>query len=116
VRAGGFIDRYIFPDGELEGSGTIISAMTDAGFEMRHAENLREHYALTLRDWSANLDRRWDEAVAEVGPGKARVWRLYLAATRVGFEINKVELHQVLGVKLGPRGESSMPLRPDWLS
>jgi cyclopropane-fatty-acyl-phospholipid synthase len=116
VRAGGFIDRYIFPDGELEGSGTIISAMTDAGFEMRHAENLREHYALTLRDWSANLDRRWDEAVAEVGPGKARVWRLYLAATRVGFEINKVELHQVLGVKLGRRGESSMPLRPDWLS
>ncbi len=100
VRAGGFIDRYIFPDGELEGAGTIISAMTGQGFEMRHAENLREHYAMTLRDWSANLDAGWDEAVAEVGPGKARVWRLYLAATRVGFEINKVELHQVLGVKL----------------
>ena len=50
-RAGGFIDRYVFPDGELEGVGTIISAMQDHGLEVRHEENLREHYAMTLRDW-----------------------------------------------------------------
>ena len=53
--------------------------MHDTGFEIRHEENLREHYAETLRDWCANLDAHWDEAVAEVGEGRARVWRLYMA-------------------------------------
>jgi cyclopropane-fatty-acyl-phospholipid synthase len=114
ARAGGFIDRYIFPDGELEGPGTIVSAMHDNGFEVRHEENLREHYALTLMHWAANLDDHWDEAVAEVGRAKARVWRLYLVASRVGFEQNSIQLHQVLGVNLGPDHVSGMPLRPDW--
>jgi len=114
VRAGGFIDRYVFPDGELEGVGVIANEMNNHGFEIRHEENLREHYALTLRDWSANLDAHWDEAVAEVGPGRARVWRLYLAGSRVGFEKNHVQLHQVLGVKLGPDAVSGMALRPNW--
>ena len=75
----GFIDRYVFPDGELEGVGLIISAIQDNGFEVRHEENLREHYARTLRGWCANLDDHWDEAVAEVGLGRARVWGLYMA-------------------------------------
>ena len=114
ARAGGFIDRYIFPDGELEGPGTIISAMHDNGFEVRHEENLREHYALTLMHWATNLDENWDEAVAEVGLAKARVWRLYLVASRVGFEQNSIQLHQVLGVNLGPDHVSGMSLRPDW--
>jgi cyclopropane-fatty-acyl-phospholipid synthase len=114
ARAGGFIDRYIFPDGELEGPGTIISAMHDHGFEVRHEESLREHYAMTLREWAANLDAHWAEAVTEVGLPKARVWRLYLVASRVGFDLNKIQLHQVLGVHLGSRTESGMPLRPDW--
>ncbi len=114
ARAGGFIDRYIFPDGELEGPGTIVSAMHDHGFEVRHEESLREHYAMTLRDWTANLDAHWDEAVADVGEAKARVWRLYLVSSRVGFELNTVQLHQVLGVKLGSDAVSGMPLRPDW--
>jgi cyclopropane-fatty-acyl-phospholipid synthase len=114
ARAGGFIDRYIFPDGELEGPGTIVSAMHDNGFEVRHEENLREHYALTLREWAANLDRSWDAAVAEVGLAKARVWRLYLVASRVGFERNRIQLHQVLGVRLGPDADARLPLRPDF--
>ena len=115
VRAGGFIDRYVFPDGELEGVGTIASAMQDNGFEIRHEENLREHYALTLRDWGANLEAHWDEAVAEIGPGKARVWRLYMAASRLGFDTRRIELHQILGVKVpsdGSNGEAGVPLRP----
>ena len=110
----GFISRYVFPDGELEGPGYLISAMNDAGFEIRHEENLREHYALTLAGWCANLDAHWDEAVAEVGEGTARVWRLYMAGSRLGFERNQVQLHQVLGVRLGADGSSGMPLRPDW--
>jgi cyclopropane-fatty-acyl-phospholipid synthase len=113
-RAGGFINRYVFPDGELEGPGYLISLMNDAGFEVRHEENLREHYALTLAGWCANLDAHWDEAVAEVGDGTARVWRLYMAGSRLGFERNVVQLHQVLGVRLGDDGVSGLPLRPDW--
>jgi cyclopropane-fatty-acyl-phospholipid synthase len=112
--AGGFINRYVFPDGELEGPGFLLSLMNDTGFEVRHEENLREHYAMTLAGWCANLDAHWDEAVAEVGEGTARVWRLYMAGSRLGFERNVVQLHQILGVKLGAEGQSGMPLRPDW--
>jgi len=112
--AGGFINRYVFPDGELEGPGFLLSLMNNTGFEVRHEENLREHYALTLAGWCANLDARWDEAVAEVGQGTARVWRLYMAGSRLGFERNVVQLHQILGVRLGADGQASMPLRPDW--
>jgi cyclopropane-fatty-acyl-phospholipid synthase len=110
---GEFLNRYVFPDGELESPGRLVSEMHDAGFEVRHSENIREHYALTLREWCANLDAHWAEAVKEVGPAKARVWRLYMAGSRLGFDENVVELHQVLGVRLdGTR--SGMPLRPDW--
>src|SRR5690349_18793663 len=114
IRMRGFINRYVFPDGELEGPGYLISHMHDAGFEVRHEENLREHYARTLAAWCANLDKHWTEAVAEVGPGTARVWRLYMAGSRLGFDRNHIELHQVLGVRLAADGRSGMPLRPDW--
>ncbi len=109
----GVINRYVFPDGELEGPGWLQTAMNDAGFEIRHQENLREHYARTLRDWSANLDRNWDAAVREVGEGTARVWRLYMAGCVLGFERNVVQLHQILGVKLDGT-DARMPLRPDF--
>jgi cyclopropane-fatty-acyl-phospholipid synthase len=112
--AGGFINRYVFPDGELEGPGHLVSVMNSAGFEIRHEENLREHYAKTLAAWCANLDAHWDEAVAEVGQGTARVWRLYMAGSRLGFDRNVIQLHQILGVKLTAEGASGMPLRPDW--
>jgi cyclopropane-fatty-acyl-phospholipid synthase len=113
-RAGGFINRYVFPDGELESPGYLMSVMNDAGFEIRHEENLREHYAMTLAGWCANLDAHWPEAVAEVGGGTARVWRLYMAGSRLGFDRNVVALHQLLGVRLAADGRSGMPLRPDW--
>ena len=113
-RPDGFINRYVFPDGELEPPGHLVSLMHDSGFEVRHEENLREHYAKTLTGWCANLDEHWDEAVAEVGQGTARVWRLYMAGSRLGFERNHIQLHQILGVRLGEDGKSGMPLRPDW--
>jgi cyclopropane-fatty-acyl-phospholipid synthase len=114
IRKNGFINRYVFPDGELEGPGYLISLMHDTGFEVRHEENLREHYAKTLEAWGANLDAHWPEAVREVGLGTARVWRLYMAGSRLGFDRNHIELHQVLGVRLAADGVSGMPLRPDW--
>ncbi|MFZ0324677.1 MAG: cyclopropane-fatty-acyl-phospholipid synthase family protein [Actinomycetes bacterium] len=122
AKAKAFIDRYVFPDGELESPGYIFEAMNGAGFECRHTENLREHYAMTLRDWGRNLDERWDDAVAEVGVLKARAWRLYMAASRAGFDSNQIQLHQFLGVRLGRSAASpgaavsGFPLRPSWLS
>ncbi|MGH3385841.1 MAG: class I SAM-dependent methyltransferase [Nocardioidaceae bacterium] len=110
VRAG-FIDRYVFPDGELTGSGTIISAMQNVGFEVRHTENLREHYARTTGAWCANLVESWDECVAEAGEPTAKVWGLYMAGSRLGFETNQIQLHQALAVRLHPDGRSDYPLR-----
>ena len=113
--AGGFIDRYVFPDGELTGSGRIITEAQDVGLEVVHEENLRHHYALTLRDWCRNLIEHWDEAVEEVGLPTAKVWGLYMAGSRVGFETNIIQLHQVLAVKLDERGnDGGLPLRPWW--
>ena len=110
----GFINRYVFPDGGLTGSGDIVTAMEDQGFEVRHHENLREHYAMTTRDWSNNLSANWDAAVAEAGLGVARVWGLYLAGSRLSFERNRIQLHQVLASKTTERGESGFGLRPTW--
>ncbi len=112
---GAFIDRYVFPDGELTGSGRIITAMQDVGLEVRHEENLREHYAMTLRHWCENLVANWDECLAEVGEGTAKVWGLYMAGSRLSFERNEIQLHQVLATRTDGAGTSGFPLRPTWL-
>jgi cyclopropane-fatty-acyl-phospholipid synthase len=103
-----FIERYVFPDGELHEVGTVVSAMQSQGFEVRDVESLREHYALTLRHWVANLEDHFDEAVSIVGPGRARVWRLYMAASAVNFEAGRTSVHQVLGVRSDESGGSGM--------
>ncbi|MDH4143806.1 MAG: cyclopropane-fatty-acyl-phospholipid synthase family protein [Acidimicrobiia bacterium] len=110
----GFMNRYVFPDGELLEVGTVVSAAQRHGLEVRHVESLREHYAQTLRAWGHNLAVNWDAAVSEVGEARARVWRLYLAASAVNFETNGVSVHQVLTVRPTVQGRSGMPLRPDW--
>ncbi len=112
--AGGFTDRYVFPDGELTGSGRIVFAIQDVGLEVLHEENFRHHYAMTLRDWCRNLVEHWDEAVAEVGLATAKVWGLYMAASRVAFEQNNLQLHHVLAAKVDARGDDNLPLRPWW--
>lgn len=111
---GPFLDRYIFPDGEMAGSGTIIKEIQDVGLEVMHEENLRPHYARTLTAWCSNLVANWDECVAEVGEATARAWGLYMAGSRLSFERNHVQLHQVLAVRTTPEGSSGYPLRPSW--
>ena len=109
-----FMGRYVFPDGELLDIGTTVQALEQAGFEARHVEDLREHYARTLRHWVANLEREWDAAVAEVGVARARVWRLYMAGSAVNFEADRNRIHQVLAVKSTAGGDAAMPARPTW--
>jgi len=109
-----FTNRYTFPDGELAGVGHIISVMEDNDLEVRHQENLREHYARTTGAWAENLSANWEACVAEAGLGTSRVWGVYLAGSRVNFEHNNIQLHQVLGVRTSASGESGVELRPDW--
>jgi cyclopropane-fatty-acyl-phospholipid synthase len=108
-----FVGRYVFPDGELIDVGRVVLAMEGAGIEVRDVESLREHYATTLRQWVANLEARWDDAVALVGEHRARIWRLYMAASAVGFEDGGVALHQVRGVAPEADGTTGMPRTRD---
>ena len=112
ARTGAFIDRYIFPDGELVAPSRVTQALHNSGFELRHTENLREHYALTLAKWCENLNANWDDAVRDVGEHRARIWNLYMQMCRIGFESNSVQIHQFLGVENDDYGRSGVPLRP----
>jgi cyclopropane-fatty-acyl-phospholipid synthase len=110
-----FVGRYVFPDGELIDVGDVLLAMERAGFEVRDVESLREHYARTLRAWVGNLESGWDEAVKLVGEARAKIWRLYMAGSAVGFEDGGISIHQVLGVVTNESGNAGMPAtRRDW--
>lgn len=106
-----FIDSYVFPDGELAPLGTTVTQLERAGFEVRDVESLREHYARTLRHWVARLEADWGRAVRLSGPGRARVWRLYMAACALAFERNRIGVNQVLAVRPPESGASGLPLR-----
>jgi len=115
LRGRSFMGRYVFPDGELVDVGEVVLGMERAGFEVRDVESLREHYARTLRAWVANLEAGWDRAVSVVGERRARIWRLYMAASAVGFEDGGLNVHQVLGVRRDGDGRSGMPpTRAGW--
>ncbi|MDT0441672.1 cyclopropane-fatty-acyl-phospholipid synthase family protein [Streptomyces johnsoniae] len=107
-----FIDAYVFPDGELAPVGRTVTLLERAGFEVRDVESLREHYALTLRRWVHNLEARRAEATRLAGAGRARVWRLYMAASALSFERAGIGVNQVLAVRLPVAGGPGLPLRP----
>ncbi len=109
-----FTDRYVFPDGELAAPGAVISAACDEGLELQNEENLRPSYPLTLAGWNANLVQHWDECVDLVGLPTAKVYGLYMAGSRLAFELNWLQVHQFLFTRPGPDGEGFYPFRPDW--
>lgn len=112
-----FIASYVFPDGELSPVGSTVSLLEEAGFEVRDLQSIREHYALTLRHWVRSLEKDWTEAVRMTSPGRARVWRLYMAASAVAFEQNRIGVNQILAVRPARDGASGMPLtREQWLA
>ena len=107
-----FIDAYVFPDGELAPVGRTVGLLERAGLEVRDVESLREHYALTLRRWVRNLEQGWEQAVRLVGPARARIWRLYMAASALQFERGRIGVNQILAVRTPNDGASGLPLRP----
>ncbi|WP_211229596.1 SAM-dependent methyltransferase [Nakamurella lactea] len=110
-----FIDAYVFPDGALLPLSTVVTRLEDSGLEVRDVQNLREHYVRTLRGWVANLDANWDECVALTSPGRARVWRLYMTASALGFARGWLRVNQTLVVRPHGDGASGVPpVRADW--
>ena len=107
-----FIARYVFPDGELISLADTIGAL-EARFEVMDVEALRRHYALTLRAWVDRLEKHWPEAVALTSEGRARVWRLYMAASALSFENGKLGVNQVLAQR--PGGEPPPLRRAEWI-
>lgn len=103
-----FIPRYVFPDGEMLSLSDMVVALEGGRFEVLDIEALRRHYALTLRSWVRNLEENWDDAVRLAGAGRARIWRLYMASSALGFENGLTGVNQVLVQKHG--GEEP-PLR-----
>ncbi len=100
-----FIARYVFPDGELHPLSDVITALERAGLEVRDVEALREHYALTLRAWGRNLARHRAAAIAQAGPERERIWRLYMAGSALAFARGEICVFQTLAVRPGaPHG------------
>ncbi len=108
-RASGFIERFVFPDGELVAVSDALRVAESAGFEVRDVENLREHYARTLRAWVSNLERNHDAAVAAADEQSYRAWRLYMAGSAQGFRSGRMGLFQSLLAKPRPDGSVDIP-------
>lgn len=104
-----FINRYVFPDSELETIGNVQREMERSRFEILDVEALRPHYALTLRHWVNRLQAHRDEALNHVDEATYRVWRLYMAACAFQFEEGGIGVYQILAAKRGGR-PSPVPL------
>jgi len=107
--AGDFIDRYVFPHGELPHLSLAVARMSEAGLEVVDVEGLRLHYARTLEFWSANLEAKLADAAKLVPEQALRIWRLYLAGCAYGFKKGWINLHQILASKPHADGGHEVP-------
>ena len=109
-----FIDRYVFPDGELVPLHISLGAAEASGFEVRDVESLREHYAMTLHQWVRKLEASAEKAKATTDETTYRIWRLYMSGSEHQFRCGALNLYQMLLAK-PLQGDSGMPLtRADW--
>ncbi|MCP2246925.1 cyclopropane-fatty-acyl-phospholipid synthase [Lentzea aerocolonigenes] len=106
---GAFIESYVAPDMHMRPVSQTTAFLEAAGLEIRDVHALREHYVWTVRAWAQTLEDRWDEVVALVGEGQARVWRLYLAGGALTFEEGRMGVDQILAVRRSENGRSGMP-------
>ncbi|QJR15200.1 class I SAM-dependent methyltransferase [Usitatibacter palustris] len=113
--AGEFIDRYVFPQGEIPHLHRVVRDMSDQDFEVHDVECLRPHYAKTLRHWSANFERRLSQAVMASSEKTARVWRLYLAGCAHAFDQRWTSIHQILASRQVNPGRTELPLTREWI-
>jgi cyclopropane-fatty-acyl-phospholipid synthase len=113
--AGEFIDRYVFPKGELPHLHRAVHDMSEADFEIHDVECLRPHYARTLEHWSRSFEEKLADAVAASDERTARIWRLYLAGCAYAFEQRWVSVYQVLGSKQAVSGQADVPLTREWM-
>ena len=105
-----FINRYVFPEAQLDAISNIQRFMEDARFEIADVEGLRAHYALTLRAWVARLEQRHARALEYVSETTYRVWRLYMAASALEFESGNLGIYQILARKRGAESHRTLPL------
>ena len=110
-----FIDKYVFPDGELTHISKVLEAMAREGLECADVENLRPHYAKTLWHWVDRLENNADQARELVGEKKFRIWRTYMGGFAVAFERNWDAIYQVLAGKPDANGKSAYPLTRDYM-
>lgn len=106
---GSFLQEFIFPDSELTPVSEVNVMAENAGFEVRDVENLREHYALTLRHWVNRLEEHYEAAVKITDEDTYRTWRLYMSASAFGFELGVINVNQTLLTKMKSDGKSSLP-------
>jgi cyclopropane-fatty-acyl-phospholipid synthase len=107
-RVSGFMDRYVFPDGDLVSVDTTLRGAESVGFEIRDVENLREHYARTLRSWYANLEAKRDEVIAATDERTFRIWKIYMTGSALNFWRGQMGLIQTLLAKSG-NGPGKLP-------
>jgi len=105
---GEFIDRYVFPDGELPHIGLALQSLQEGGLEAVDVESLRRHYARTLDIWAENFEARSEQAKKLVDDEKFRIWRVYLAGCAYAFENDEVSIYQIVCRKAG-RSAKTLP-------
>ncbi len=110
---GQFIDKYVFPDGELPHISLVLREMAEAGLEIADVESLRRHYARTCEHWAANIERNRAEAVRIAGEKRYRIWSIYLAGCAFGFARSWMNIYQVLAVKACR--PNPLPPTRDWI-
>lgn len=112
---GDFVDKYVFPHGELPHLHVAAREMSRAGFEIVDVESLRAHYARTLQHWSQRLDAQLDRAAAVVTDRTLRIWRAYLAGSSYGFAQGWMSIYQLLGSRQARPGASEVPLTREYM-
>ncbi|HEX5127114.1 MAG TPA: cyclopropane-fatty-acyl-phospholipid synthase family protein [Rhodocyclaceae bacterium] len=112
---GRFIDRYVFPNGELPYIGLALKEMSAAGLEATDIENLRPHYAMTLDHWTDRFEANGAKLREMVGDKRYRIWRAYLAGCAYGFKQNWMALHQIVVVKPNTPDKNPLPLTREYM-